>query len=168
MKSVSKDTQQIWCKHQSKNPYHLLNMPPFHPKTQDRNKHSNLLNLFNLDHVYLKANGHKNRHEKPECRKESGIKEFGNTNDEIVSSIAQIQPQPLLPNPSLEPSTFKQHDDILIPVPTQSIPDLHPPPQLNERAGCPTILYPLPWPDEHASGPTISSPPPSTLSHLPL
>ena len=34
MKSVSKDTQQIWCEHQSKNPYHWLDIPPFCPKTQ--------------------------------------------------------------------------------------------------------------------------------------
>ena len=34
MKSVSKDTQQIWREHQSKKPYHLLNIPPFCPKTQ--------------------------------------------------------------------------------------------------------------------------------------
>ena len=46
MKSVSKDTQQIWHKHQSKNPYHLLDIPPFHPKIQGQNEHSHL-----LDHI---------------------------------------------------------------------------------------------------------------------
>ena len=35
IKLVSKDTQQIWCEHQSKNSYHLLDIPPFCPKTQD-------------------------------------------------------------------------------------------------------------------------------------
>ena len=168
MKSVSKDTQQIWHKHQSKNPYHLLDIPPFHPKTQGQNEHSHLLDLFDLNCIYLKVDGHENRHEKPKCRKEGGIKEFGNANGEIISSIAQIQPQPLLPNSLLEPSTFEWHNDILIPMPTQSIPDLHPPPQLNEWARHPTISYPLPWPDECASGPTISSPPPAALSCPPL
>ena len=65
MKSVSKDTQQIWHKHQSKNPYHLLEILPFHPKTQCQNWHSHLLNLFDLDHVYLKPYDHKDTHGEP-------------------------------------------------------------------------------------------------------
>ena len=34
MKTVSRDTQQIWHEHQSKNPYGSLTIPPFCPKAQ--------------------------------------------------------------------------------------------------------------------------------------
>ena len=70
MKSVSKNTQQIWCEHQSKNSHHLLDIPPFPPKTQSQvaqppNCHSRLLDLFDLGCMYCKPDGHKRTHGEP-------------------------------------------------------------------------------------------------------
>ena len=55
MKTVSRDTQRVWHKHQSKNTYNSLTIPPFHPKSQSRDGHSHLLNLFNIKCIVAAA-----------------------------------------------------------------------------------------------------------------
>ena len=110
MKTVSRDTQRIWHKNQSKNPYHSLDIPPFHPKAQPQhNQHSHLLDLFDLDRIYHKSDGHENAHE--ECRKGRGMMDEHPSTDhedmerdreyktpgfdddnEIASSITQTKP----------------------------------------------------------------------------
>ena len=68
MKTVSRDTQQIWHKNQSKNPLGSLTIPPFRPNSQSQNGHSHLLNLFkpNYDHLEPDAD------QKPETMRTEG------------------------------------------------------------------------------------------------
>ena len=55
MKTVSRDTQRSWREHQSENPLGSLTIPPFCPKTQSRDGHSHLLDLFDLERIYFKS-----------------------------------------------------------------------------------------------------------------
>ena len=70
-----------------------------------------LLDLFNLNHGYLKSDGHEHRHEEPKCRKGGGSRmsstdyedmewdtrvcetpKFNDNNNEIVLSIPRSSP----------------------------------------------------------------------------
>ena len=147
MKTVSRDTQQSWHEHQSKNPYSSLNIPPFHPKAQPQhNQHSHLLDLFDLDCIYHKSDGHENAHEV--CRKGRGMMDehpstdhkdmerdkeykipgFNNDNDKIASSITQTKPtsdrvhRPLTqPSPSPPSITVPHHHSPQPPAPIPSM-----------------------------------------------
>ena len=78
MKMVSRDTQQVWHEHQSKNPLGSLNIPLFHPKSQSQNGHSHLLNLFEPDHDHLEPDADR----KPETTRTKG-QEWGDKQEEI-------------------------------------------------------------------------------------
>ena len=241
MKMVSRGTQQIWHKHQSKNPYGSLTIPPFSPKAwwwvssnhmgcsldtlkwfqslidtlaqrveyhiqseghwfnsskchfskstkgqvhywPQHNWHSHLLDLFNLDCIYLKSDGHENAHQEPECKKGGGIKdkhpgtdhkdmewdrlcetpEFDDDNNRIASSITQIQPTSdhtscsYTQSSALSPSITIPHPHS--PQPPTSIPSPDPPASLHPNTSATPTLCPLPWPNKYTKHPTTSHP----------